>query len=109
MQSRNESVNTSTVRRRRAISGLLGAYGYQGELDPGLTEPDAITGVDANTLLYTLAVDECAKGAVIEEHQLVAVVHERAVTAGDACEAVWQGDVARVGCWFATDHQGVRL
>jgi hypothetical protein len=36
-------------------------------------------------------------------------MHERAVAAGNACEAVWQGNVAGVGCWLAANNQGVWL
>src|SRR3954462_3108153 len=100
MQSRNESVNTSTVRRRDAISGLLWPYGDQCELHTRLTEPDTIAGVDANALLHTLAIDEGAEGAVVEQHQLDPVVEERAGTGGYACQAVLQGDVTGVVCPF---------
>jgi hypothetical protein len=43
------------------------ADGDQGQLHPGFSESHPVAGVNANSLLYALAVDEGAKGAVIEE------------------------------------------
>src|ERR1700730_2629156 len=98
MQSRNESVNTSTGRRRDAMSGLLGgrshlANGDQRQLDSGLSEPHTIAGVNTNALLHALAIYIRAKGAVIEKNELVAVVHECAVAPRNCGEPIGQCDV----------------
>src|ERR1700722_13437580 len=114
MQSRNESVNTSTVRRRAAMSALLGgrshfADGDQGQLDSGLSESHTIAGVNTNALLHAFAVYIRAKGAVIEKHQLVAVMHESAVAPRNSGEPVGQRDIAGGIRGTAADHQRVSI
>jgi hypothetical protein len=52
------------------------------------SESYAITGVDTDALFDALAVHERAKGAVIQQDEFIAVVHECAVAAGNSGETV---------------------
>src|SRR5262249_39968074 len=49
------------------------------ELDARFAEPHAIADVDAHALRNALAIHERAVIAVIDEHELIAIAHERAV------------------------------
>jgi hypothetical protein len=50
--------------------------------------------MNTHALLHSLSIHERAKSAVIEQNELVAVVRERAVSARDPGQALWQCDVA---------------
>jgi hypothetical protein len=89
------------------LSGSSGhlADGDQRELHTRLSESHTITSMDADALLHPLSVYERAKSAVIEQNHLVAVVRERAVSARDPGQAIWECDVARRD-WNGSDTGG---
>src|SRR5262245_36373836 len=91
MQSRNERLKTSTLRRRNAMV----CHCNQGKLDSRLTQTHPVTGVHACTLGDAFAIQERSEVTVIHQHDLVLHTDERAVTARDASESFWETDRLR--------------
>jgi hypothetical protein len=63
------------------------------EFHSWFSKTHAITGMHTDSFLHALAIYEGAEGAVIEQYQFVAIMHECAVSSGNSGKTFWQRDV----------------
>src|SRR4051812_20799069 len=94
MQSRNERLKISTVRRLRMRSASR-ADRNERQLDARLAQLHLVARVNAHPLGDPLAVHDRAEVTVIDEHELVTIAHERAMPARYAGETVGERESVR--------------
>jgi hypothetical protein len=68
------------------------------ELHSWFSQTHTIAGVHPDSFLHALAIYQRTEGAVIEQYQFVAIVHECAVSPGYSGQTFRERDVAG-GCW----------